>query len=226
MRITEVSFSALLLASQASLISAKRGLFNAAPVVNSRPDSTDEVLRREAWQVVDPEIGRRQATSATSTATGAAATSTSSSSDTLNFNTPEWNQQTIAACTKAISSVKQATNPSGMVACYNLPFLNNKTGVFAADLRLYQLTTMSGAFTGVQANQISLSLSYPDATVSQTAASAKAKREVLGLEVLEIRQDNNSANVQLIPGGNQNELQQFSFIGQVNKALQLRKVRR
>lgn len=56
------------------------------------------------------------------------------------FDAP-WNVQAEAACSLAASSIlyDSATNPTAMMACYNVARLENVTGLFAGDIRLYGL---------------------------------------------------------------------------------------
>ncbi|KKY27574.1 hypothetical protein UCRPC4_g01016 [Phaeomoniella chlamydospora] len=212
MQITTFTFSALVLASELSMISAK-SVLEVPTRVQGRHESLNDALRREAFQVVDPKVDRRAPAAASASSAAAAA-----SSAIANFDTPEWNATTIAACTKGLSSVKSAENSAGMLACYNLPFLNVNTGVFQADLRLYQVNEMTGDFTGVQTDQLSLSLTYPDATVSETGSSVKVKRSEIGP-----RSPATSTVTQA--AGAVNEIQQFQFVGQVDTTLTLTKIR-
>ena len=206
------AIAALLLSFEVSCVIAKN-LFEAHSPLSRRHVTFDELVRREAHEAVDWELRRRapEAKPATPSASAAAAAQ--------NFNSPEWNATTTAACTKALSTVTNTTNPAGMVACYNIPFLNNDTGVFEADLRLYQVGAMTGDFTGVQANQLSIALTYPDATVS-ASTSQKAKRAVL-----EVRQPQTTGSTVTSQASNSlSQLQDFTFVGQVDKALTLTKI--
>lgn len=78
----------------------------------------------------------------------------------------KWDQETSLACNEALSQLNVASNPSGTAICYNLPALDNQTGIFEADLRLYQLSEPSGAFSGIPPQNIQVGLIYHGASVS------------------------------------------------------------
>ncbi|AEO67258.1 uncharacterized protein THITE_2116160 [Thermothielavioides terrestris NRRL 8126] len=116
-----------------------------------------------------------------------------------------WNTQVNAACQDSLRSLHTASNPSGTCVCYNLPLLNNETGAFEADLRLFQLSPPTGDFQGIPQDQIQVELSYQGASVSEVknASAASAVR-------LRARQDNgNGTDLPL--------LQSYMFVGQVDK---------
>lgn len=93
-----------------------------------------------------------------------------STSDTLtkrdgSLNMTAWDQETTAACRAVLTSLHQSTNPSGSCVCYNLPSLDIKTGVFEADLRLFQVNEPRGSFEGISSKDISVGVSYTGASV-------------------------------------------------------------
>jgi hypothetical protein len=103
-------------------------------------------MRRYVDALVEP-IERRQ----TATGTGA-------------VNVTAWDAQTAAACTAQLEALNGvASNPSGLAVCYNLPFLDNTTGVFEADLRLYQIAPPTGGFANIASSNVQVGLAY-DAT--------------------------------------------------------------
>ncbi|KAI1918140.1 hypothetical protein LOZ58_005599 [Ophidiomyces ophidiicola] len=81
-------------------------------------------------------------------------------------NEQQFNETATAACVTALGRVRRAINPSGLAACYNIPFFNATTGTFAADIRLYQVSPPSGGFAGVPTSQYTLEMIIPSATVS------------------------------------------------------------
>jgi hypothetical protein len=95
-------------------------------------------------------------------------------------NLKEWNQKTAQACNTAISQLTQASNPSGLGVCYNLPFLNKKTGVFQAELRIFNVSAPSAPWEGVSRSDISVAFGYQGATVSQ--ANGLVQRDVDHIE--------------------------------------------
>lgn len=126
---------------------------------------------------------------------------------TVQFNTngsvnmTAWDAQVTAACEAALSKLAEASNPSGTCTCYNLPVLNNATGAFEADLRLYQISAARAEFAGIPADQVQVALSYNGASVSPVSA-ATAGAKVVG------RQTASGASLKL--------LQTYLFIGQVD----------
>jgi len=96
----------------------------------------------------------------------------------------EWDSETSAACEEALSRLNVASNPSGTAICYNLPSLDTTTGRFMADLRLYQVSTPSGAFAGIAPEDIMVGVQYSGASVSpldqegtNITDGARAKRQ-------------------------------------------------
>ncbi|KAK4245864.1 hypothetical protein C7999DRAFT_33721 [Corynascus novoguineensis] len=125
------------------------------------------------------------------------------------LNMEQWDALANKACQEALSGMKVATNPSGACVCYNLPLLNNQTGAFEADLRLFQLSEPTGDFERIPQESIQVELSYNGASVSQV------KQQPAG--PLRTRQDN---------GGNLRMLQSYLFKGQVDKDKMTGKVTR
>lgn len=126
--------------------------------------------------------------------------STVSVNNTGTLNMTAWDIEVNAACTAALSKLPQATNPSGTCTCYNLPVLNNATGAFEADLRLYQISASRDAFAGISQNQIQVSLSYNGASVSPVTSTTAAAKVVAARQ---------NSNVQL--------LQTYLFVGQIDQ---------
>lgn len=116
-------------------------------------------------------------------------------------NMAAWDAQVNAACEAALSKLSEASNPSGTCTCYNLPVLNNATGAFEADLRLYQISQARAEFAGIPADQVQVALSYNGASVSPVSA-ATAGAKVVG------RQTASGKNLKL--------LQTYLFIGQID----------
>ncbi|KAL9622817.1 MAG: hypothetical protein Q9160_002936 [Pyrenula sp. 1 TL-2023] len=204
MALRSLTLAILLLAAQVPSITAK-GLLDSTNLLHRRHAHLDEIMRREATEVLTAELFPREAfpqDSAPSASPGA--------SNNINFNTPEWNSSTYTGCTQALGTVTKTSNPLGMLGCYNIPFLDRKTGVFEADLRLYQISPPTGAFTGVATRDIAIGLLYPAASVSSSTNSVKRSIH----DPLVIRQNGNAMA----------ELQQFQFIGQINKTLTLNKL--
>lgn len=111
-----------------------------------------------------------------------------------------WNKETSAACNEALSKLDLASNPSGTCVCYNIPVLNNDTGAFEADLRLYQLSEPTGVFAGVPAEKIMVVVKYPNAEFGAVDEKSLKRRA-------------------LTPGrrGELRLLQQYFLKGQINR---------
>ena len=177
-----------------SLLHAPRNLYR-------RHEPLEEHVRREAFDVMDAQLSPRQEISHNA---APAPSASSSSGPPANLNDPTTNTTIAGACVGALSDITDVSNRAGWAACYNVLFLNNQTGVFEADLRLYQVSQPSGAFAGVQASNIHLALSYPEAAISATGQHAKRGE-------LATRRSTSTMN----------QLQQYSFVGQIDKRLTL-----
>ena len=126
------------------------------------------------------------------------------------LNMPTWDATTDAACVKALTQINQSTNPSGNCVCYNLPVLDDSTGVFEADLRLYRVSAPRDAFASVKQEDVRVSVEYNGASVSTlsgngTSASKSAGKRAAGLS---IRADTSNPKL----------LQTYMFVGQVDKS--------
>lgn len=126
------------------------------------------------------------------------------------INMTAWDALATDACNNALSHLPEASNPSGTCICYNLPALDNTTGAFEADLRVYQLSTPSGAFSGIAAKDIQVGLSYKGASVSPvTAQTASKKVTVITPRQNQVDTSGVNPNLKL--------LQTYLFVGQIDK---------
>ncbi|KAL1983693.1 hypothetical protein VTN96DRAFT_10122 [Rasamsonia emersonii] len=128
--------------------------------------SPDHVLERAAWVVVDKERGPKPTTQSATRRTTTTKRVASSSAAVPSFDAQAFNQTATQACTNAVSNYSAAVNPSGIVACYNIAFWDNSTGVFQMDVRFYQKSDPVGDFVGVQPSDYTLSVSIPEASLS------------------------------------------------------------
>lgn len=175
---------------------ASAGVLNAAHVIR-RGESIEESMKRYVDSIVEP-IDRRQSTP-TLPSTG--------------VNVTEWDAQTQAACTTSLESFKGvSSNPSGMAICYNLPYLDNSTGVFEADLRLYMIAAPTGDFANIASTNVQVGLSYDGATVSAVNASSLKKRSDATSLISWPRAVAKRATVPTM-------IQSYAFVGQVNPDL-------
>ncbi|KAF5006051.1 hypothetical protein FDECE_7563 [Fusarium decemcellulare] len=81
------------------------------------------------------------------------------------LNITAWNTATNEACRSVLGGLHQSTNPSGACVCYNLPSLDMQTGVFEADLRLFQVSEARGGFAAVAPEDVMVGVSYNGASV-------------------------------------------------------------
>jgi hypothetical protein len=187
-----LALTSLLLISQVSA-----GVLNAAHMVR-RGAEFEESMRRYVDALVEP-IERRQTPTI----------------PTTGINATEWDAQTQAACTTSLEALNGvSSNPSGMAVCYNLPYLDNSTGVFEADLRLYMIAAPSGTFAGIASSNVQVGLAYNGATVSAVNASSLKKRSdatslISWPRAVEVAK---RATVPTL-------VQSYAFVGQVNQNL-------
>jgi hypothetical protein len=164
-----------------------------AGILVRRGYGTEQQMRRYVDSIVEPKLERRQTTSSTT-------------------NITEWDAQTMAACESALTALNgNAGNPSGMAACYNLPYLDNSTGVFQADLRLFTISAPSGSFANIPTQNVSVGLSYTGATVSPVNASSLSSRDLVSL-ISWPRSGDSRKRQAAVP----TMTQSYAFVGQIN----------
>jgi hypothetical protein len=125
------------------------------------------------------------------------------------INMTAWDALATESCNTALSHLPEASNPSGTCICYNLPALDNVTGAFEADLRVYQLSTPSGAFSGIAAKDIQVGLSYKGASVSPVTAQTASKKVTVVTRQNTVDPGIINPNLKL--------LQTYLFVGQIDK---------
>jgi hypothetical protein len=191
-----------MLALATSLLFVSRvsaGLLGDAAHLVRREDSTEQKMRRYVDSIVEP-IERRQ----------------SPTGDGM-VNVTAWDQATQQACTAQLQSLNGvASNPSGMAVCYNLPYLDNTTGVFEADLRLYMIAEPTGGFADIASSNVQVGLVYDGATVSAVNASSLKRRADL---VSLISWPRDEKEVQRRQAMVPTLVQSYAFIGQINQNL-------
>jgi hypothetical protein len=200
---------ALLVALSPSCLGVKDAL-DAARHLHRRVDTLDDMVHRRADEMTAlPLVARmpEPAPQAPSQSTAA----NLSGSDPSNIDQAVLDETLSGACNTALAPMKKSWNDAGFLACYNVPFLNTNTGVFAADLRLYQIAQPTKDFAGIKSTDVSVQLSYPNAafsTIPQTSQRSKRGSD------LKSRQS----------AGTLTELQNFLFVGQVMRTLTLTKL--
>lgn len=186
------------------------GRFNARL---QRSEDVEEALRQDAALVAT--LTRRQ--NANPADTAPLSSLTPASGDASKANLQKWEEQTRAACMSTLSNLRgKASNPSGIAVCYNVPFLDNRTGVFQAELRMYNVSAPIDAWKGVTAADISLSLSYLGATVQNMNNTTK-KRDV-GYPAVGAR-DTNSLLVERQTISGMTEFKVLMYVGRINSNL-------
>lgn len=126
------------------------------------------------------------------------------------INMTAWDALANDACNVALSHLPEASNPSGTCICYNLPALDNTTGTFEADLRLYQISSPKGEFSDIPAQNIQVGLTYKGASVSPVSATTASQKVVS--KVVAARQENVA-----LQNSSLKLLQTYLFVGQIDK---------
>lgn len=94
------------------------------------------------------------------------------------LNLTQWDADTIAACTATLSSLSTASNPSGMAVCYNVVQLDTNEGAFMTDLRLFEVSSPTGAWEGIPLAQMQGGIQFNGATASQINGQQVAARDM------------------------------------------------
>jgi hypothetical protein len=195
----------------ATMLAAGQSAAFKVPQVNAllQPgDDVEEVLRRDAELMAT--LTRRQDANAVDSAP--LASLTPASGDASSADTAKWEQQTKQACMDTLGNLNgQASNPSGITVCYNLPFLDNKTGIFQAELRMYNVSAPIDPWVGVTAADVSMTLSYLGATV-QSMAGNFTKRDLS-------QPVSDGMLVERLDINNMAELKVLMYVGRINSNL-------
>jgi hypothetical protein len=181
--------ASLLLLSQVSA-----GVIGDVGKLVRRGDLIEEKMRRYVDSIVEP-IERRESPPP--------------------MNVAQWDAQTMAACTSALEMLNgKASNDAGMAVCYNLPFLDNSTGVFQADLLLFKISAPTGKFANIPSQDVMVALSYVGATASAVNASTIGRRDG-GVSLISWPRSEMDKRQNTVP----TMAQAYAFVGQINKDL-------
>ncbi|KFY51455.1 hypothetical protein V496_08835 [Pseudogymnoascus sp. VKM F-4515 (FW-2607)] len=132
-----------------------------------------------------------------------------------------WNASTMEACTTALVMLRGLANsPSGMSMCYNLPFLDNSTGVFQADLRLFSIGPATGAFAGVAPADVSIDVRFAGAQVQPVPVTDLVARPSVAARGLPPSWPPSKRGFLAKRAQNPVMSQSFAFVGQINPELQ------
>ncbi|KAF2731506.1 hypothetical protein EJ04DRAFT_526083 [Polyplosphaeria fusca] len=182
-----------------------------------RSQDLEDVLRREANSVLVGSLTEREEPGLVIRAPQASTTPASGDASTADL--AAWEDETQRACQSALMSLNgQASNPSGIAVCYNLPFLDNVTGVFQAELRMYNVSSPIDPWTGITPADITVAMSYLGARV-QTMNGTVAKRDISWPP---IRREANGLLVERQTGTGAappQELKVLQYVGQINSNL-------
>lgn len=188
------------------------------PPVNAlfkRSADIDHVLRRDADMMAT--LTKRQ--DANGAASAPQISSSPASGDPAKADLAKWEEQTKAACGTALTALNgQASNPSGIAVCYNLPFLDNQTGIFQAELRMYNVSAPIDPWVGITAGDVSMALSYLGATV-QTMNGTFAKRDIADGSYPPIKERAVAGQLVERQTAAPNELKVLMYVGKINSNL-------
>lgn len=195
----------------ASALSAKNVLGNHARVYRRQEideamyRDADAILARARYEKRGP-IAQQQTQTDDENSVGESAPASNGDVDSGgNFDEAAFNSTATEACLGPLSSLTSVVNPSGMAACYNIPFLDNSTGVFEADIRLYRITQPTEEFSGVQPTDLSLGVMIPQASLSDP--------RTLGSSSSGNNQEEETDGMKL--------LEKFQHVGQINTDLEV-----
>ena len=174
----------------------------------------EEVLRRDA-ELMASLTKRQDANSAELAPLQSLMPSSKAPSDA---DLQKWEADTRAACMATLTNLKgQASNPSGLAVCYNLPFVDNTTGVFQAELRMYNVSAPVDPWVGVTTADIGLTLSYLGATV-QNMQGNFTKRQ-FSYPPIRRRQSSRGLLIERQDIATMTEIKTLMYVGRINSNL-------
>jgi len=155
--------------------------------------------------------------------TAAAAIQSQAAADAAK-NVSSWEVQAQMSCMTAVMSLKgKSSNPAGLAVCYNVPYLDDKKGVFEAELRMFNICSPTDEFVGVSPSDMLVTLSYTGATIQQSNGQIPVKKRSLVERQMLTTPDG------VVPGGISGsmpngimmpiEVAVRMYVGQVNKDL-------
>jgi hypothetical protein len=177
-----------------------------------RPLILHDIVRREAFNRIDFvfDVERRAAAPQQSALDGPSAVQGAPTSPPRStqdsgelFSEQSFNTSTNNACADALRLLNSVANPTGLAACYNIPFLDETTNEFEADVRLYQVTEPTGDFSGTVWTDFMLGVMIPNAIISSPQRMPVASPDATGDMLM---------------------LQDFRHMGKINSVLQLAKL--
>lgn len=97
------------------------------------------------------------------------------------IDTTTWDAEAETACMNAMDMLNgNASNPTGLVVCYNVPYLSQTNGTFEAELRIFNVSMPTGEWMDVTASDMMVTLQYQGATIqASNNGVVPVKRDVL-----------------------------------------------
>lgn len=94
---------------------------------------------------------------------------------TTNVTSPKYEEAILASCTTALTLLaSKPESPSGMSLCYNILQLNNATGVFKSDLRLFKTAEPRDAWINISTRDFVPSVEFKGSGASLAGEPKKA----------------------------------------------------
>jgi hypothetical protein len=122
------------------------------------------------------------------------------------------NTQIDQKCIDAVAKLGgRANNPSGMAACYNVPFLDTNKGVFEAELRIFNVSMPTAEFVGIVADSMMITFQYQAATLSSSDGALPVKRSLERRQINSQSPQSQQAGVWL-----PKEISVRKYVGQLN----------
>jgi len=117
---------------------------------------------------------------ALSAVSGSAALASAIAAATPAADPAAWNKEVDQKCQDAVDSLNgQSSSESGMAACYNVPFLDQAKGTFNSELRIYNVSKASGVFSGINDDQLMISMTYQSAAFQEFNGTLSYKRSLV-----------------------------------------------
>jgi hypothetical protein len=156
-----------------------------SPTVKLVKRSGDGVFNVAQWPTVSVPAGFTLAAGieitpvpamAVTGVSGSAALESAVAAATPSVDPAAWNIEADQSCQAAIDQLGGlSSSQSGMAACYNVPFLDQTTGTFESELRIYNVSAPTGGFVGAAIGSMSISMTYSDAAFSEFNGSLASR---------------------------------------------------
>lgn len=186
MQLSFVTTVILFVAEQASLVHGL-GRIAPKPIINvsktyRHQGYVHEKVRRDAHVILNHALYHQRNVIPSPTDADVAAEAVSPPSESaVSDQSSTWDKDTEAACQEALSNANDGpSNPSGMVACYNIRSFNDSNGIFQADLRLYQKSPPTGDWGSMNPSSKNVKLQCNGASLTMnTPKNRKRDDEML-----------------------------------------------